>query len=136
MEPIGKILNQRIDDIVSNDNKKISNPVTNVNTSDNVKRNNNDNNVNEHIEKNKYAFNPDKFSPFTRKAQIALEIAKGLGDEKNYANYRKVVNTIDQDKAYRLFRSTLDDVKAKEKTNNPVRNRGAWFMWKYKNHQY
>lgn len=114
MEKIGDILKKKI--IVNND----------------IKNNlNNDNNVNK-----KYVLNKTKFTPNTKKTVLAEKIASNFNDLNNYACYLSVVNKLGVMDAERLYRSTLDDIKEKMKTEYPVRNKAKYFMYKYKNKIY
>lgn len=119
----------RIGDTLPSYKKYVSSSVNN----DNKNYLNNDTNVNNGI--SKYKLDRAKFTPNTEETQLAEEISLELNDS-HYAGFLSVVNEIGCSEAKRLFASVKQDIKDKRNTKTPVRNPGAYFMWKYRNRMY
>lgn len=100
----------------------------------NVKNINNLNNVNNVIDK--YSLKSSGFVPMTEETQLADEISKSMGDEKSYAGYLRVVRSVGIGSAKRLLVTVLDEIRNKDRTKSPVRNKGAYFMFIYKKKLY
>jgi hypothetical protein len=136
MEPVGKILTQKSIIIVNNDNKKILNPVNDINSNKEKSNTNNVIDVNSKEKKGRYELDRSKFTPNNEKTQLAEEIATKLNDLENYAFYLNVVNKIGCQDAMRLMRSVESDIEEKKATKTPVRSPKRYFVWKYKNRKY
>ena len=136
MEPLKKILTQKINNNVNNDSKKIPKTVNNVNSTKEEHNTDNDINVNGQIRKSRFALNRAKFKPNNEKTQLAEEIAIKLGDLNNYAFYLSVVNKIGCQDAMRLIRTVESDIDEKQKTKTPVKSAKKYFTWIYLHRKY
>lgn len=100
----------------------------------NVRKGNISNNVNNVIttKKKKYALDRNKFTPNTEETILAEEIAQSFNDLDNYAFYLKVVNKLGSLRARRFWITIEAEIKEKEDTKYPIRNRKKYFTWKFK----
>lgn len=89
-------------------------------------------NVNNVIDKNKYALDESKFKPFTKETLLAKEMAKYLNDLKNFAFYYFVVKNIGALRAQFFFDGVKRDIMDKAITKHPVKDPKKYFVWKYK----
>jgi len=115
--------------------QKLSNTKTYKNNVNNVSKYITNNDINVNTNKKKYMLDKTKFKPNTEATELAEEISKKLKDP-NYAGFLAVVNKIGCSEARRLLKNVLSDISDKKQTKTPVRNPGAYFIWKYRNHMY
>lgn len=91
-------------------------------------------NNNTNIDNNRFAFK-GKYYPKNEITHTAYEIAKELNDLNNYAFYISAVKKLTPSKAKVLLLDTLADIEAGKAKGKPIRNPGAVFNWKVKNHR-
>lgn len=83
---------------------------------------------------NRYALKRD-YSPKNEITYTAYKIAAALDDLNNYAFYISAVKKITPAKALELLLDTQADIQAGLAKGRPIRNPGAVFNWKVKNHR-
>lgn len=113
-----EILNKRIN--VNNDNNKYLNNVNNDNATD----------------KDKYSLKRDVFTPNTREAILAEEIATRFDDLSNYAAFLRVVKELGYEAAMNFYHLILGEIEEKKDTDYCIRSPKKYFMWKFKRKLY
>jgi len=88
--------------------------------------NKNNNKPLDNVIDNKYALKDSHISK-SYSDHTAVEICQGLGDQQNFAYYRKIVFQIGPDKARQIFEKTKVIIKMALKNKDPILNPGALF---------